>query len=38
VVDLGFVGDDKRALETGILGAFDYGVEVLITSGGASVC
>jgi molybdopterin molybdotransferase len=37
VVDLGIVGDDKRALETAILGAFDYGVEVLITSGGASV-
>jgi len=37
VVDLGIVKDDKRALETAILGALDYGVEVLITSGGASV-
>jgi molybdopterin molybdotransferase len=37
VVDLGIVRDDKRALEAAILGAFDYGVEVLLTSGGASV-
>ena len=37
VVDLGIVRDDKKALETAILGAFDYGVEVLVTSGGASV-
>jgi molybdopterin molybdotransferase len=37
VVDLGIVRDDKPALEKAILGAFDYGVEVLITSGGASV-
>jgi molybdopterin molybdotransferase len=37
VIDLGIVPDDKRQLENAILGAFDYGVEVLITSGGASV-
>ena len=37
VVDLGIVRDDKKALEQSILGAFDYGVDVLLTSGGASV-
>ena len=37
VVDLGIVADDKKALETAMLGAFDYGIDVLITSGGASV-
>ncbi len=37
VVDLGIVKDDRKALERTILGAFDYGVDVLITSGGASV-
>lgn len=37
VIDLGIVADDKQQLENAILGAFDYGVEVLITSGGASV-
>lgn len=37
VVDLGIVPDDKRQLETALLGAFDYGVEVLVTTGGASV-
>ncbi len=37
IVDLGIVPDDKRQLENAILGAFDYGVDVLITSGGASV-
>lgn len=37
VVDLGIVADDRSALEKAILGAFDYGVDVLITSGGASV-
>jgi molybdopterin molybdotransferase len=37
VIDLGIVPDDKRQLENAILGAFDYGVEVLITTGGASV-
>jgi molybdopterin molybdotransferase len=37
VVDLGIVPDDKGHLEKAILAAFDYGVEVLVTSGGASV-
>lgn len=37
VVDLGIVPDDKRKLENAILGAFDYGIDVLVTSGGASV-
>ena len=37
VVDLGIVPDDKRQLENAILGAFDYGVVVLVTTGGASV-
>ncbi len=37
VVDLGIVPDDRHQLETAMLGAFDYGVEVLITTGGASV-
>ena len=37
VIDLGIVPDDKRQLENAILGAFDYGIEVLITTGGASV-
>jgi molybdopterin molybdotransferase len=37
VIDLGIVRDDKKELEKAILAAFDYGVEVLITTGGASV-
>ena len=37
IVDLGIVRDDRAALEKAILGAFDWGAEVLITSGGASV-
>jgi molybdopterin molybdotransferase len=37
VMDLGIVPDDKRQLETALLGAFDDGVEVLVTTGGASV-
>jgi len=37
IVDLGIIRDDKPALEKAILGAFDWGAEVLITSGGASV-
>ncbi|MEO6396811.1 MAG: gephyrin-like molybdotransferase Glp [Devosia sp.] len=37
MIDLGIVKDDKSALEKALLGALDYGVEVLITSGGASV-
>ncbi len=37
MIDLGIVRDDKTQIEKVILGAFDYGVDVLITSGGASV-
>jgi molybdopterin molybdotransferase len=37
VIDLGIVPDDKKKLEQALLGAFDYGVEVLVTTGGASV-
>ena len=37
MVDLGIVKDDKKQIEKVILGAFDYGVDVLVTSGGASV-
>ncbi|RYE10238.1 MAG: molybdopterin molybdenumtransferase MoeA [Hyphomicrobiales bacterium] len=37
IIDLGIVKDDKAALEKSLLAAFDYGVDVLITSGGASV-
>ncbi len=37
VVDLGIVPDDKKKLEQALLGAFDYGAEVLVTTGGASV-
>jgi molybdopterin molybdotransferase len=37
IIDLGIVRDDKKAIEAAMLSAFDYGVEVLITSGGASV-
>ena len=37
VLDLGIVADDKAALERTLLGAFDYGVDVLVTTGGASV-
>jgi molybdopterin molybdotransferase len=37
VVDLGIVRDDRKELEKTILAAFDYGVDVLLTSGGASV-
>ncbi len=37
VVDLGIVPDDKAALAKTLLGAFDYGIDVLVTSGGASV-
>ena len=35
--DLGIVADDKRALEAALLGAFDAGTDVLVTTGGASV-
>jgi molybdopterin molybdotransferase len=37
VVDLGIVADDRRALERALLDAFDRGVDVVVTSGGASV-
>ena len=37
VVDLGIVPDDKAKIEQALIGAFDYGVDVLITTGGASV-
>jgi molybdopterin molybdotransferase len=37
VVDLGIVPDDKKKLEAALLGAFDYGVEIIVTTGGASV-
>ncbi len=37
VIDLGIVPDDRQKLEKAVLSAFDYGVDVLLTSGGASV-
>ncbi|HEY0917862.1 gephyrin-like molybdotransferase Glp [Devosia sp.] len=37
IVDLGIIPDDRRALESALLGAFDYGVEIVVTTGGASV-
>ena len=37
IVDLGIVPDDKAKLEKVLLGAFDMGVDILVTSGGASV-
>ena len=37
VIDLGIVPDDKRQLENAVLGAFDYGIDVLVATGGASV-
>lgn len=37
VIDLGIVPDDRKKLEQALLGAFDYGVDVLVTTGGASV-
>ncbi len=37
VIDLGIVPDDKRQLENAVLGALDYGIDVLVTTGGASV-
>jgi len=37
VIDLGIVPDDRSKLERALLSAFDYGVEVLLTCGGASV-
>lgn len=37
VVDLGIIPDDKKKLEAALLGAFDYGIDVVVTTGGASV-
>ncbi len=37
VIDLGIVPDDKQRLESVLLGAFDMGIDLLITTGGASV-
>ena len=37
VIDLGIVPDDKKKLEQALLGAFDYGADVVVTTGGASV-
>jgi len=37
VIDLGIVADDKEKLEAALLGAFDQGVDMLVTTGGASV-
>jgi molybdopterin molybdotransferase len=37
LTDLGIVADDPRLIEEALLKAFDAGVDVLITSGGASV-
>lgn len=37
VVDLGIIPDDRAKLESALLGAFDYGVDVVVTTGGASV-
>ena len=37
VLDLGIVADDRRTLEEALLGAFDQGIDVVVTSGGASV-
>lgn len=37
VIDLGIVPDDPAKLEAALLGAFDMGVDMLVTTGGASV-
>lgn len=37
MIDLGIVADDKEKLEAALLGAFDQGVDMLVTTGGASV-
>jgi molybdopterin molybdotransferase len=37
IVDLGIIPDDKKKLESALLSAFDFGVEVVVTTGGASV-
>lgn len=37
VIDLGIVHDDRQALEAALLRAFDAGIDMLLTTGGASV-
>lgn len=37
ILDLGIVPDDKARIDAGLLEAFDAGVDMLITTGGASV-
>jgi molybdopterin molybdotransferase len=37
VMDLGIVPDDREKLDAALLGAFDDGTEVIVTTGGASV-
>ncbi len=37
VIDLGIVPDDKAKIDAALLSAFDSGVDVLVTTGGASV-
>jgi len=37
VIDLGIVPDDKAKIEATLLSAFDQGVDMLVTTGGASV-
>ena len=37
IIDLGIVSDDRKALDTALLAAFDQGVDLLVTTGGASV-
>lgn len=37
IIDLGIVRDDKGALEAALLRAFDTGIDMLLTTGGASV-
>lgn len=37
VTDLGIIPDDRQTLDAALLGAFDSGVDVVVTTGGASV-
>jgi len=37
VIDLGIVPDDPKRIEQALLNAFDAGIEMLVTTGGASV-
>lgn len=37
VIDLGIVPDDRNRIEAALLNAFDVGVDIVVTSGGASV-